>query len=340
MPTHSAHVLSLREIECDNTLGLYYPSLATGATDVNTSFEYFYTNIQSRLDEWYRAVRESINLTEKIEFHELLFQGQVLRLNRASPRCPLPTEDMNKKAVKASIALIKEFTVLHRLGKMFMLWHAAHTAVEAGVYLLSSVLRGIEFENHDRQHLGGEDTSILVRYVQMFPSLIRKISHRWPSMVLYASSLESISVSVLDYLQQWSDGQDSWRSESASLREKLEQLTLFVPPSSQDQAPPSGPSQTTDMSQALGVSFHLSEQIAPTFASSEFQAPLHQEIGSIDRSWVEGQTGLDQTLPSFTESYFFDYGNSMTWDFSGIDSEEIFAALMDGGTSSDLNDFI
>ncbi|KIW38894.1 uncharacterized protein PV06_08719 [Exophiala oligosperma] len=336
MPTHSAHMWSLREIECDNTLGLYYPNLTPDASEVNTSFEYFYTNIQTRLDEWYRAVRQSINLTEKIEFHELLFQGQVLRLNRPSPRCPYPNEEMSKKAIKASIALIKEFTVLQRLGKMFMIWHAAHTAIEAGVYLLSSALMGIESEDQDRQHLGGEDIRILIRYIKMFPSLIWKISHRWPSIVPHASQLESISTSVLEYLQQWSDGQDSWRTESTLIKEKLEQMTLFVPPSSQEQLPP----QTTGISQTLGISSHLPEQIAPILGPAGVQAPGNQEIISIDRAWVEGQPGLDQTFASFPESYSIDYGDPMTWDFSGIASEEIFAALMYGGQSSDMNDFI
>ncbi len=190
---------SLREIECDITLGLYYPVLALEASNPNSSFEPWHLRVPNWLEKWYQTVRQSVNLTEKIEFHELLFQVQNLRLNRPTPRCPAPSDTSRKRATKASIALIKEFSVLDRLGKMFMLWHAAHCLVEAGTYLLSSVLTGIESQSQDHRRIGEEDVNILVRYIRTLPGLIKKVSRRWPS-VHYTqrrilTSPKSISVS-------------------------------------------------------------------------------------------------------------------------------------------------
>ncbi|EXJ75641.1 uncharacterized protein A1O5_00148 [Cladophialophora psammophila CBS 110553] len=338
IPTHSAHMWSLREIECEITLGLYYPVFAHQASNADTSFESWYISIQARLEDWYQAIRQSINLTEKIEFHELLFQIQVLRLNRPSPRCPTPTKEMRKRAVKASIALIKEYTVLDRLGKMFMLWHAAHCVVEAGVYLLSSVLTGIESKSQDRRHLGGEDVNILARYVKTFPSLIWKISRRWPSVMPYASAMDAISVSVLENLHQWSDGQDSWSSDFVSLKQRLDQLTLFSPTPSKEQAPRSYSPQTGEIDQYQGLPTfsHLPGQSYTISESSSFQLSTNRELSSINSGWLGSQPGPEQSVPFVPESYTLEYGDPMAWDFSGIDSEEIFAALLEQGQSDIL----
>jgi hypothetical protein len=329
---------SLREIECDINLGLYYPILALEDSDVNTSYESWYVRIQTRLENWYQTIRQSVHLTEKIEFHELLFQVQILRLNRPTPRCPTPNKDMGKRATKASIALIREFNVLDRLGKMFMLWHAAHCVVEAGIYLLSFVLTGIESKSQDRRHVGGEDTNILVRYIKMFPSLVWKISRRWPSVKPHASAVEAISNAVLEILQKWLNGQVFWGSDLVSLNERLSQLTLFSSTPAQEQAPTNVTSQTEaiDQYQALGISSHLLGQSHPTFDASHFPCSASEEVAPTNSGWVGSQSGLDESFSIFPETYALDYGEPMALDFSGMDSEEIFAALLEGGQPESL----
>lgn len=336
-PTHSAHMWSLREIECDITLGLYYPALVQDAASNLTSSNHsdsWYETIRVRLEGWYQAIRQSVNLTEKIEFHEVLYQGQVLRLNRRSPRFPAPTKEMRRRAIKASIALIKEFSVLDRLGKMFMIWHATYCIVEAGVYLLLSILTGIETQSPDRRTVGDEDINILTRYVKTFPSLLRKISRRWPSIVPIAISLETISISVTENVQEWTDGHDLSNSAIVSLKEKLQKATIF---SSQDGSlsnlPP--PLPEADQYQTAGATSSqvggLAQPATTIFDPSSYQLPpANVEAVSASSGWLGNQPGLDPTLGMFPDSYSVDYGDPMAWDFPGVESEEIFAALLEG----------
>ncbi|KAL2400736.1 hypothetical protein ABEF92_004989 [Exophiala dermatitidis] len=224
--THCAHVWSLREIECDITLGLEYPMLDLEFPDVAPSPEHWYVRTHTRLEQWYQSVRRNATLTAKIEFHKLLFQIQVLWLNRPSPRYPVPIHEMQRKAGIAAMALIREVSMFDRPGKMFMLWHAAHCVIEAGTYLLSSVLVGIESHPDDRIHVFGEDVAVVLRHIKTIPSLVWKIARRWPRIKQHASALEAICNSTMDILQRWSDGQDGWQSKVSMAQEELGQLTL------------------------------------------------------------------------------------------------------------------
>lgn len=328
---------SLREIECDITIGLYYPTLtreaASDMTPSSTDSDSWYKSIQMRLEGWYQAIRQSVNLTEKIEFHEVLYQGQVLRLNRLSPRFPTTTKEMRRRAIKASIALIKEFSVLDRLGKMFMVWHATYCLVEAGVYLLLSILTGMETQSPDRRSIGGEDVNILTRYVKTFPSLLRKISRRWPSIVPIATSLETVSISVMENVQEWTDGHDLSNSTIVSLKEKLGKVTLF---SSQNTTLSSLPLPQSEANQYQMVGTSSSNvlgqaQPPPTiFDQPNYQLPTNVDVVSASSGWLSSQPGLDPTLGMLPDSYSVDYGDPMVWDFPGVESEEIFAALLEG----------
>lgn len=337
-PTQSAHMWSLREIESGINVGLYYPSLAPEVFSDNTTFDAWSLRMQGRLDEWYQAVRQSVSLTEKIEFHELLFQIQVLRLNKPSPHCPTPTKASQKRAIKASIALIKEFHILNRLGKMFMLWHAAHCLLEAGTYLLSSVLIGIETKDQDRRQIGGEDTNILVRYIRTVPGLIWKIARRWPSIVHHASVGEAISDSILKNRQKWSEGQDLCGSDLASLREKLGQLTLFPLSPSEEQAPINITSQASELnqSQSFDTLSYPQGQAYPMSGPFNSQLPANETVVPLNTSWPGTQPSLDQSFSVFPDTFDLDYGDPMALDFSGLDSEDIFAALLEGGQSDPL----
>lgn len=143
--------------------------------------------------------------------------------------------EMRKKALKASIDLIKEYSTIDRLGKLFYLWHAAHCLVESGICLLASVLSGMECPDRSSSHLRGEDITVLVKYIKTFPVLLWKISRRWPSMAYNASALETVSVSVLEKLQDWATDTLPSNSDLMPLKEKLNQYSRFSPfPSSKE----------------------------------------------------------------------------------------------------------
>ena len=319
---------------------MYYPSLASDNLVWSASFDQSFTRMQERLNDWYQTTRQSINLGEKIEFHELLYRCQVLRLNRPSPRCPNPTTEMRKKTLQASIALIKEFSVLDRIGKLFMLWHAAHFIIEAAICLLASVLTEMESAAQDRTHLGGEDVTILTKYIKTFPPLLKKLSRRWPNVEQHASSLDLISLSVLENLDNWSNGGMVWTSEFCALQQRLDQFSPFsaFPSGTQAVADDHHEMPRVELYPAVNGSI-LPGHSGTIFDSSGFQ---HATAGSASTNagWVDPQPPVEHSSLIYEDSYGFNDGDVPSWDFSGIDFEEIFAALLDGGEPLMLNDVV
>jgi hypothetical protein len=224
---------------------MYYPSWSLEDSFSNAPFDELFPRLETRLTEWYQTIRENIILREKLEFHELHYQMQVLRLNRPSPRCPNPTEKMRKKALNACVSVIRELSIIDRLGKLFYLWHSAHCAVEAAVCLLASVLTGIELGSN-MTHIARDNTGILTRYIQAASAVLSKISRRWSNITQHASAIEAISTQCLEKLQQWSGGTAISSADSYEVRQKLTHISLFSPfpsasgPVAEDQSIPTG----------------------------------------------------------------------------------------------------
>lgn len=316
----TAHIWTLRRIESEITRALYHPSLGLGDPLSDASFHEWFAQMQERLNKWYYATRQSVSLSEKIEFYELHFHIQVLRLHRPSPRCAAPTKAMRKTTLSSCIAIIKEFSTVDRLGKLFYLWHAAHFMVEAGICLLSSLLSGMEL-GQDVTHLAKEDTSIVMRYVKVIPTLLRKVSRRWSNIDQHASVLEAICDPILEKLQQWSNG-DGTNSEFDELKGRLNQLSPFSPFPSESPLVPD-----------------LGDQLYPT--TEDTSAPTNRPIDHrhIDSSWPINQPLMEQSATMLIDSSGFDSGDALAWDFAGMDSEEVLAALLEGNQSAIIDNF-
>ncbi|KAH8819324.1 hypothetical protein F5884DRAFT_743739 [Xylogone sp. PMI_703] len=357
------HIWSLRKIEVEITLGLYYPSLVFENSSPNSSFSPWFMNINERLNDWYEKTRQSVNLSEKIEFHELMYQFQILRLNRPSPCCLNPTEDMKRKALKSSIALLKEFGIINRLGRLFNIWHATFVILESGIYLLASTLTGMESEGQNLTHLEGEDVTILMRYIKALPDLVWQISRRWPNITDHASTVESISLSVLEKLGEWSNGKAIERSDSDALKRKLNQASLFPP----------FPLQTQPLLERYILPYEIDEGITEKMAGSDYNFlqpdPTHPTLirdilysASDDNTATmksnsapensEYQIPPTNTIPRgpsyiapqpWSQNFLDEYDNEgrdvLAPDFAGMDYEEIFAALFDGEQMPLANDF-
>jgi hypothetical protein len=234
-------------------LALYYPSWIPEDSLPHASFSELLASLQKRLSEWRDTARDNLTLREKLEFHELHYQMQVLRLNRPSTRCPDPTSEMRKKALGACTSVIRELSVIERLGKLFYLWHAAHSIVEAAICLFASVLTGVEL-GPDTTHLMREDVGICTRYIQAAPILLWKIARRWTDVAQHASTLEAVSTKTLKILQRWSDGNSIDQSDVHELRQKLNQISLFSP------SPPGASPATNATPNTAGTELYLASQ--------------------------------------------------------------------------------
>ncbi|KAH8680690.1 hypothetical protein BX600DRAFT_444914 [Xylariales sp. PMI_506] len=317
----TAHVWSLRQIESAITLAFYYPSWISENSLPDTPFGALFTRLETRLNEWHKTAQETLHLREKLEFHELHYQMQALRLNRPSPRCRDPTGIMRKKALHACIGVIRELSVADRLGKLFYLWHAAHCIVEAAICLLASVLNGMQL-SADRTHLVREDSNIYTRYLQAAPILLWKIAHRWKNIAHHASALDAISSQVLETLQRWSDGDIVEYSDSHNLRQKLNQMSRFSPFPSE--------ATTTD-----------NDEHNMTAGTDVSLVPKASGDTSMNTNWDFLQPAANQGTFPFANPSGALNGDALAWDFSGMDPEQIFVSLLEQGqVPPTVDDFV
>ena len=291
---------------------MYHPSSTIGHSLLDPVFQQWLPQTKQRLNDWYQMTRQDVNLGEKIEFHELHFQLQRLRLNRPSPRCPSPTSEMQKEALKASVTLIKEYSLIDRLGKLFYLWHAANVLVESGISLLASILTGIECKNQIHTHLAGEDVAILEKYIKTLPSLLWKISRRWSNIAQHATTLDDLSSSTLAKLRHWSNGNNIEGSDLYPLKQKLKDISMFSPFPFEEQ-------HLAEATDEIGSSVMMSG-----LETQQYMASVRPD----NSSWADTLTGTDTSSLAFP-SYIESGGIDELWLSSGWDSEEIFTALLD-----------
>ncbi|KAK4940320.1 hypothetical protein LTR10_019536 [Elasticomyces elasticus] len=335
-PTHQ--FLLLRQLESEITMAMYYPDLSLEDAPWKASFGQWYTSVQERMNAWYQTTRQSINLGEKIEFHEMLFQCQILRLNRPSPRFPRPSKEMNKKTLQISIALIKEYATVDRMGKLFNIWHAAYYIFESGVCLIAMILTGLESSEQDHRILMEEDVTILMKYIKILPSLLWKISRRWPGVAPHASTIDSLCAAILVKLEERASGGLIWDAEFYAVKDKVSQLLLFSPMPAGAQAtlidesqaveaelPP--PSDGHSLSMDLGVGFNPSHSQDLTTGAVPFYP-----------DWSLSEANLDPSSLVYPDPYGFSDGDALSWDFAGMDSDEILAALLAEAEPLMLND--
>ena len=306
---------------------LYHASVPTPTSASDISFSQWFARINGRLKEWYRKTGETVNLREKIEFHELHYQLQMLRLNRPSPRNPDPNDQMRGEALKASIAIIREYGMIDRLGKLFYLFHAANTVAEAGICLPAAVLVGLEAAPSDHAQLAGEDPEILCRYIHAFPSLLSKVGLRWPDVAEHASILKTMAASVVQCVQYWLNGDEVLGSRLCQLKQELDNVSQFSPfPKQPNPTPYTVPGmQLSALPEGLNTTGGGLETFNP--AELQFQATWTDPVASVASS---NQLATYDPFQHIQEPFVGDETGTWTWDFSGADSEMIFAGLLDG----------
>jgi len=305
---------------------MYYPTIPFDDIPRDDSFSEWFESIHQRLEKWYQTTHQSINLAEKIEFHELLFQCQILRLNRPSPRRPAPTQEMRKRALQASIAVLKELGLIDRMGKLFNIWHASYFLLEAAICILGIILTGIESQRATLTTLEGEDIPIICRYIPTAPILLKKISRRWPSMAVRASALEALSQEVIEKLHTSSKSETMEDHGLETLKIQLNQFSPFPP------LPPEGESSVANPLSSITSepTIALADMVVPPSIQRPFDQTVLQ-IPSVDAAPTGDQTFsqsiMDHNLSILPDSYDFDGDANLLWDFDGLDTEEILAAF-------------
>jgi hypothetical protein len=277
---------------------------------------------------------------------------------------------MHKKALTSSVALIRQFSMIDRMGRLFNLWHAAHFIIESGVCLLASVLAGIEQTQRDQTHLIGEDIAILSRYIKAFPSLVSRISRRWPTIAKHIPTLQEICFALLNNLQQWATGTTIDMSALLALKQRIISLPLFPAFSSNPQPiienhlvsqpvshgeeesatrssfHPHGinplgsdnPRTTTGETLSARANFTSAFLYDPFSYNSDTQISMPSNIiAPLNSAWIDPQLESTTALSDIQGLQTYD---ALTWDFAGMNSEQIIAELLDVENNPLLSNYI
>ncbi|KAL1890447.1 hypothetical protein Sste5346_008275 [Sporothrix stenoceras] len=311
----TAHVWALRQMEGQILDTLYYPSNAMSPDGLDT----WHSDIRTRLTAWHQATRQSVALAETLEFAEILFHMQRLRLSRPSPRRPNPTPAQQSECLAAAVAVLRAFDVIARLGKLFYIWHAAHCVVEAATCLCAAILtavcpngeRTMSEARTQEEVVSVSDVPILTRHLKTFPGILWKMARRWPAVAHHAAALERISQAVVERLQLWAANPEAELSEgTVALKQKLKDMSLFSPF-------PEEPTveQTVDTPP-------VDVNITAPFDANWTLPPLSpNEVLAVSASTTSTMVDPGSTFGTTDDSV-------LDWDFAGVGFEEIFSALI------------
>ncbi|ERS98594.1 hypothetical protein HMPREF1624_05380 [Sporothrix schenckii ATCC 58251] len=309
----TAHIWALRQMEGEILARLYYSGWPSSSLD---DVDTWHADIRARLSAWHQATRQSVALAETLEFADILFHMQRLRLSRPSPRRPCPSPALQSECLAASVAVLRAFDVIARLGKLFYIWHAAHCVVEAAIFKK-------------------DDVPILTRHLKTFPGILWKVARRWPAITHHAAALEAISQAVVDRLQrQWvthTTPEADAAETAAALKQKLKDMSLFSP--FPEDASTAAVEAITDTPPSVSTSTDVN-MTAP-FDANWSLPPLSPgqmlPVQSLSTVSVSSNTAVDPGSNAAT----MDDDSILDWDFAGVGFEEIFAALIQANQTED-----
>lgn len=213
------------------------------------------------------------------------------------------------------------------MGKLFYLWHAAYYLIESGVCLLASILTDMESAGQDHTQLGGEDVTIFIRYVKVFPPLLSKISRRWPNVVQHASAIDTVSLSVLEALQDWSSGGTVASTEFEEMKLQVKKFSPFALfPVDTIIADDSAGATATDIYLGVGDQMFSTDSVEQ-FSHQGFPIPAMEDTNP---GWESTQLALQSNPPIFPSLDDLDIGGTLEWDFAGMDYEDILTGFLGG----------
>lgn len=333
------HIWPLRQYEAEVS-GMLSKNGASPAASCPLPLDVWRKRAVQRIEEWYAATHTSGNGRpgERIEFRELMYQTNIFRLNAPSVRFPEPTPDMRKNALNAIIAIASIYSRNTRLGKLFYIWHALYQLFECGVCLLETVISAVrKAAAGESCYLTGFDVAVLTRTIRTIPQLLRKIAQRWPKVTTYATFLEHRSGTALDCLTHWNTGNlHAITAMDLTAESTLRRLMVPVgspPQPAQPDAPPIDPlaqllsAAATPIPQHITLGSYENDQLPPILEGinldtvPNIQSPMDSSW-NLELFWSQSPNGVAPSLKS----------DELSWDFPGVDLDQIFAAFKDGQT--------
>jgi hypothetical protein len=178
-----------RQLEAEITLGLFHFDTCGDARVANPEW---LDGIRARIDSWQDRL-DSHQFASRIEFRYIMCNYQRMRLNRITPRSPVPTNAMRRECIAAGLSIASHFSRLSRQGSFFYWNHCCWHFFEIGIVLVEATHTGLDFlMQHRERFLDLTNAMEISRVMHSMPIVLNKMVHRWPQVKQMILELEGL----------------------------------------------------------------------------------------------------------------------------------------------------
>ncbi|KAL4790826.1 hypothetical protein BDV19DRAFT_393678 [Aspergillus venezuelensis] len=196
------YLSAFRQLESEITMGLF--DLESCGAEISTPG--WLEDVRARTKRW-RKQLESQAFASKVEFREVMFQYQRLRLSRPTPRVPVPSFSMRRESIAAGTFLAAHYNRVMRQGGFFYWHHASWHLFEIGIVLAEAANSGLDLMwRRQRSFLEPNRAVEITDALRSIPIILRWMKHRWPQIEVAAVEADQIFVAVLNRLERWING--------------------------------------------------------------------------------------------------------------------------------------
>ncbi|KAL4809418.1 hypothetical protein BDV18DRAFT_157173 [Aspergillus unguis] len=197
----STYLYAFRQLETEITMGLFHPE----SCDSRIARSSWLEDVRARIKLW-RERLELEHFAAKVEFREVMFQFQCLRLSRPSPRFPMPGTEMRRECITAATALVAHYDRVMKTGGFFYWYHACWHLFEIGVVLVDTANFALDLVWRGKDSFLRGETGDIVQSLRCIPVILRSMRYRWTQVEAVVVELEQTIDPVLDRLDKWING--------------------------------------------------------------------------------------------------------------------------------------
>ncbi|KAL5342335.1 hypothetical protein BJX70DRAFT_317164 [Aspergillus crustosus] len=317
------YLSAFRQLESEITMGLFYPESSGASIAAPAWLE----DVRTRTKIW-RERLESQAFASKVEFREVMFQYQRLRLSRVSPRFPVPSFSMRRECIAAATFLVAHYCRVMRRGGFFYWHHCCWHLFEIGIVLAEIANAGLDliWQGHD-SFLQPNDAGEIASAMRSIPMVLRSMKHRWPQVEGVALETEQIFDPILIRLDKWITGEitpplldahtyatkmylfrDTWNHPDAILEHAMQFPASSQPPTT---------SEPMTMEEVFRV-LQPAEPL-PNLTTQHLDMPMDAVIPEF------------RTFDAMLDSGISPTESSLFWHGGGFELDDLFTAFNAGG---------
>lgn len=197
------YLFTFRQLEAEITLGLFQ---FDSCGDARVATLKWLDDVRARVDSWQDRL-DSHHFASRIEFRYIMCNYQRMRLNRITPRLPVPTTAMRRECIATGISIASHFSRLSRQESFFYWNHCCWHFFEIGIILVETTHTGLDLlMQHQESFIDLTNGMEILRVMQSIPVVLNKMVHRWPQVKEMVFELEGLFHPALHRLEAFVAG--------------------------------------------------------------------------------------------------------------------------------------